>query len=430
MMTRLKQTMTAAFIAFNFAAFAQTSMDSLKQDVNVLKEEIRKMRLETAIPKIEMQSYSGLGPAASKVYYSPKGLSIAGYGEVVYENYLHDTKIDKGDVLRFVPYIGYKFSDKIIMNSELEIEHAGIGNVSPREVEVYIEFAYLDFLLHKRFNIRTGLFLLPTSMTNEFHEPTVYFGTLRADVERNIIPTVWREIGLMAHGELGAGLSYKIALTNGMRTDLITDKDPWLVKARQRGAQINFDKIATSGRLNYAGLKGLNIGVGGYYGQGSKSKGGDAKDTTAQKVATFMLAVVDVKYQIGNLSLKAAYTLGNASGDTAFEKAKISKEVDGWYAEAGYNLMPHINSKSAMAISPFVRYEEYHLQKSVFTGTVDDSKNRTVLTIGLDFKPHPQVVIKADYQMRDTKSSVDEGKGGTKDENKIDQFNLGVGFIF
>ncbi|MEK6615153.1 MAG: hypothetical protein AABZ32_03430 [Bacteroidota bacterium] len=415
------------FTLMTFHALSQTTTDSLKQDVEALKEEIRKLRLETAIPKIEMQSYAGLGPAASKVYYSPNGLSIAGYGEITYENYLHNTKTDRGDVLRFVPYFGYKFSDKIIMNSELEIEHAGIGNVGEKEPEVYVEFLYLDFLLHKSFNIRTGLILLPTSMTNEFHEPTVYYGTLRPDVERNIIPTVWREIGWMAHGELSDGLSYKVALTNGMRTDLITD---WIGGGRQRGAEINFDKIASSGRLSYAGVKGLNIGVGGYYGQGSKSGGAAAKDTTAQKVATFMLAIADAKYQIGNLSLKALYSFGNASGDTTFEKAGISNEVDGWYAEAGYNLMSHFKSESVMAVSPFVRYEKYNLQKSVFKGTVDDKKNRTVLTVGLDFKPHPQVVIKADYQMRDTKSNLKEGKATGKDENKIDQFNLGVGFIF
>jgi hypothetical protein len=93
--------------------FSQTATDTLRMEIEALKEEMRVLRLSSLIPQIEMQSFSGLGPAASKVYYSPQGLSIAGYGEVVYENYLHDTKTDRGDVLRFVPYIGYKFSDKI-----------------------------------------------------------------------------------------------------------------------------------------------------------------------------------------------------------------------------------------------------------------------------------------------------------------------------
>ena len=35
-----------------------------------------------------------------------------------------------------------------------------------------------------------------------------------------------------------------------------------------------------------------------------------------------------------------------------------------------------------------------------------------------------------DYQWRDTGSDLPEGKGTGLDENKIDQINLGVGFIF
>src|SRR3989304_1200244 len=43
------------------------------QETDVVKEEIRKLRLEVAIPEIEYRSYAGLGPAASKIYYTPRG---------------------------------------------------------------------------------------------------------------------------------------------------------------------------------------------------------------------------------------------------------------------------------------------------------------------------------------------------------------------
>ena len=83
-----------------------------------------------------------------------------------------------------------------------------------------------------------------------------------------------------------------------------------------------------------------------------------------------------------------------------------------------------------MSLTPFARYERYNLNDEVFTGNPDKTKDREVLTLGLDFKPHPQIVIKADYQLRDTKSDLPKGKGSGLDENKIDQFNLGLGFIF
>ncbi len=395
------------------------------EEIEALKEELRKLKLELAMPEIELKSYSGLGPAASKIYYSPRGLSVAGYGEITYENFLNDTKVDRGDVLRFVPYIGYKFTDNMIMNSELEIEHAGIGNAGSRVPEVYVEFLYLDFLISKEFNIRTGLFLLPSSRMNEFHEPTVYFGPLRPDVERFVIPTVWREIGVMTYGEINNGLSYKLALVNGLRTDLISD---WIAAGRQRGATINFDKLALAGRLDYQVSRGLSFGGAFYYGQGSDKAGAQEK---GNENATFGLYSIEGLYQLNDLYIRGLFAYGNANGNDNYNsKSGRSKNVYGWYVEAGYNIIPFLNPETIMSFTPFLRYEKYNLNKEVLSGNINPTKDRSVLTLGFDFKPYPQVVIKSDYQIRNTVSELPEGKNSGKDEWKINQFNLGIGFIF
>ncbi len=399
--------------------------EQLIREIEALKEEIRRLRLETAMQEIELKSYFGLGPAASKIYYTPRGLSIAGYGEITYENYLDQTKTDRGDVLRFIPYIGYKFSDKILVNSELEIEHAGIGNVGEREPEVYVEFLYVDFLLSDKFNVRTGLFLLPVSRMNEFHEPPVFFGTLRPDVERFIIPTVWRDIGVMVYGEFVNGLTYKAGLVNGLRTDLISD---WISAGRQRGAKVNFDKFAGVFRVEFQGVKNLILGGSVYHGAGSDEEGGSEVGTEEAK---FTLLTFEGQYQFENLFLKGLYAFGKSDGNIAYKsRAGRASKVYGWYVEGSFNLVPILYPESIVSFSPFLRYERYDLNQNVFTGLPNPEKNRSVLTFGLDFKPHPQVVIKADYQIRDTKSDLPAGKGSGKDEWKINQFNLGVGFIF
>ena len=386
------------------------------QETDVVKEEIRKLRLEVAIPEIEYRSYSGLGPAASKIYYTPRGLSIGGYGEVTYENFLDSTKSDKVDVQRFIPYFGYKFSDKILMNAEVEFEHGGS--------EIFVEFVYLDFMIDPKFNVRPGLILMPIDRFNEYHEPTVFHGVLRPDVERFIIPTTWREIGVMAYGDLGGGFSYKTALTNGLRTDKIKD---WIRDARQRGVNANASRLAGIGRIEYSGIPGLNIGASVFYGQGESKGGGEER---GDERATFNLYVIEAQYQRGNAFFKGLYSLGRASGNDAFEKAGRAKQVYGWYLESGYNIFPHLLPESLMTLTPFARYERYNLNDRVFIGSPDKTKDREVFTIGLDFKPFPQIVIKADYQIRDTKSSLSSGKGIGLDENKINQFNLGIGFIF
>jgi hypothetical protein len=412
--------------------FAQEEeIKEMKNQIQIITEEIEKLKLG-AVAEPKYESFMGLGPAASKVYGVEKGLSIGGYGEAFYSNYQHSSKKDFADTARFILYAGYKFNDWIIMNTELEFEHAGIGNSGSKEPEVYTEFSYLDFLLNKGFNLRGGLMLIPIGLINEYHEPTVYQGVLRPDVELNIIPTTWRDIGIMAFGNLG-GLKYNVALVNGLRANSFTNST-WIRSGRQQGAKVNADALATVVRINYEPLTDLIIGGTYYSAKADQGKGGD-QDASTDKEGTVSLWELHAQYQLKGISLRGLYTRGYLDANDAFKTdatlKKVGKEVEGWYLEAGYDIMPFIKPGSEMSFTPFVRYEAYDTNKEVFNGqTRDKTLERTVATYGIGFKPHPNVVIKADYQVRETSSNLLEGKGTNLDENKIDQFNLGIGFIF
>ena len=52
------------------------------------------------------------------------------------------------DTLRAVLYVGYKFNDWLVFNSEFEFEHSGFSDEHP-EGEAIVEFVYLDFLDHQ-----------------------------------------------------------------------------------------------------------------------------------------------------------------------------------------------------------------------------------------------------------------------------------------
>lgn len=420
-------------------------VDELVKRIEVLAEEVQKLKLgEVAEAKYE--SYSGLGPAASKVYGALSDrLATGGYGEIVYSNYQDSTIKDYADAYRFILYAGYKFNDWIVMNTEIEFEHAGVNNVggstsgvSPavsndKSAEVYVEFSYLDFLISKPFNVRTGLMLMPIGFLNEFHEPTVYNGVLRPDVETNIIPTTWRELGVMAYGEYGK-LSYNAALVNGLRADRFSSSS-WLRNGRQQGAGVNAGESAGILNLNYEPIPELKLGGTYYYGNASHGKGKDTDPLgTAEKEGAVRLWEVHAEYKNRGLGLRGLYTMGDLEGNSALESSPpggVGKKARGWYTEASYDVMQHIKPASEMALTPFIRYEAYDTNKDVFSGkTRDKTLDRTVTTLGIGFKPHPNVVLKGEYQWRDTDSSLPRGKGTGRDVNKIDQVNLGLGFIF
>ena len=128
-------------------------LKELEQKVDVLTKEIESLRLGETAPT-EKAAVSpptlGLGPAASKVY-SKHGVSIGGYGEILYQNFSASREDGSAsgltptiDLARAVLYFGYKFDDHFVFNSEIEYEHA--VTASDKEGEVEVEFAYLDWL--------------------------------------------------------------------------------------------------------------------------------------------------------------------------------------------------------------------------------------------------------------------------------------------
>lgn len=418
-------------------------LKEIKKQIQVLTEEVERMKLGGAVEPL-YESYSGLGPAASKVYGGAKGVSLGGYGELVYHNYQEDTMKDFADAYRFVVYAGYKYSDKVVLNTELEFEHGGFKNVGGSETgvtpavansrtsEVYVEFMYLDFLVSKPLSFRTGLMLMPIGILNEYHEPTVYNGVLRPDVETNVIPTTWRDIGVMAYGEAGI-FKYNAAFMNGLRADRFNGSS-WIRNGRQQGAEVNADGWAGVVRLNAAPMDGLNAGGTYYRGIAGHGRGKDTEPLGAnEKAGKVSLWEAHAEFKHKTVELKALYAKGTLEGNSALEAAPpggVGKEVGGYYVEAAVDVLPHLTSGGDSSLTPFIRYEKYDTNKKVFNGYRDSRQQREVRTAGVSFKPNPYVVLKADYQWRDTGSRLANGKGTNLDENKVDQLNLGIGFIF
>jgi len=75
-------------------------LDEIEEKVEVLTEEVGRLESIFAVPEeVALESFSGLGPAASKVYKRDQGLSIGGYGEVRLRSFVNqedDNQDDEG----------------------------------------------------------------------------------------------------------------------------------------------------------------------------------------------------------------------------------------------------------------------------------------------------------------------------------------------
>jgi hypothetical protein len=349
-----------------------------------------------------------------------KGITIGGYGQIDY-NQLDGDQGENGklDVHRMVLLFGYRFNDKVQFVTEIEMEHVK---------EIYVEQAFLSYSLTDNINLRGGLMLVPMGLINEYHEPTIFNGVERPGVDKSIVPTTWREVGVGVSGKLdNASLKYQAYIFNGFKSTTLSDDGMTVVGhlggsnglrgGRQKGAESTINSPTVSAKVDYYGIGGLRLGASAYLGDTQPED--DIEDVRGAKVMVKMFGG-DARYTYKKLRARAQYIhtfIGGAEEYNTLTGSSLGSEMNGWYGELAYNILPASKDKKLFA---FARYEEYDTHVMTEGFTANDSYDRNVLTTGFSFHIAPGAVVKADYQFLNSK--VDDDATGA--------LNLGLGVWF
>ncbi|HLU38309.1 MAG TPA: hypothetical protein VK081_02920 [Planctomycetota bacterium] len=361
----------------------------LQRRLGAVAEEIEGFRLRDIVPGVG-ESRFGLGPAASKVYAKEQGLSIGGYGEVLFTQ--NSGATDVLDAQRLITYFGYKFSDRWVFNSEIEFEHGSTGGGGT----VAIEFAYVDYLWREELAFRAGFLLMPMGLVNELHEPISFLPASRPQTETRIIPSTWREIGAGIFGEAG-GFAYKLFGVGGLDGEDFSDAG--IRGGRQSGARAQADDFAAVARLDWVGTDGLLLGASAYHGDA----GQDHLDG-AVRITDMSTTVVDVhaEYRTGPWVLRGLYATAVVEDAGTFNTrtgANLARRMQGWYVEGGVDVLALAGRETRQALTPFVRYEQVDTQAWMPGGFAPvRARDNEILTVGLNWKPIEQIVFKFDYE--------------------------------
>jgi opacity protein-like surface antigen len=415
-------------------------IEDLERKLDLLTEELGRVRDQVAVPEEkELKSAYGFGPAAAKVYGTDRGLSIGGYGEWFYRNFIGDSgsgsdsvdgvsisdqQLDRADALRLVLYLGYKFTDNIVFNSEIEFEHAFIGESteSAASGEVRVEFAALDFFFEDWANARAGVVLLPMGFLNEVHEPPFYYGVSRPETEVRIIPSTWSEMGAGLFGELGENLSYRAYVVTGFNARGFSDAG--IRDGRQNANRALAEDVAFVGRLDWTPTPEWLIGGSFYYGDsGQDQELGDVDIPDAG--LTVLEGHIQWRYEQWQARALFAYNQLSDARDlnVALGRARnrpIAEKMLGGYVEIAYDLWPDLFDSFERSLSPFLRVEYVDTQYEVPSGYEQNRRNSYwLLTPGIQFKPHPNVALKLEYRKFDPR----EGE-------RPDELSFGMGFAF
>ena len=394
-------------------AAEQPDVAELERRIDVLGEEIERLRSgeESQRVSVEEARRLGLAPSAAATYGVDRGVSLAGYGEMLLENYANQGST-RFDYLRAILYTGYRFNDKFLFNSEIEVEHGK---------EIYVEFAYIDYQATEHFGLRGGMLLAPMGLVNEFHEPTVFMGAERPVTENKVIPSTWRENGGGIYGAFER-VSFRAYVMNGFNGAKFSSGG--VRGGRQKGAKAKATSMAFTGRFDVTPTPGVFFGASLY--TGDSGQGEISVENTEYGVGTTIFDLhaqaqvrgLDVRALFARANLGDALQLNEALGTSG--SSGIASRMQGAYVQFGYNVLSQVAAAGEVALTPYLRFEQVDTQDQMPVGfTRSLTTDNSYVTAGVELKPNPGVVLKVDHMW----VTNDAGKG-------VNQFNINLGYAF
>ena len=373
----------------------------------------------------ELSSYSADGSqVTAEVLTSPQTDVADEITHVPYSGYMEFHANNDGlnpttlDFHRFVLLFGHGFGDRIRFWSELELEHGFIeGGETSGELE--LEQAYLDFLIHPKFNFRTGLVLTPVGIINERHEPPSFNGVERPFVDTVILPTTWWGSGAGLVGDLGKGFAYRTYVMSSLDASEFSAEEGFR-GGRQKGFLENARNLAWTGRLEFRGIPGLNTGVSFWTGEaGFNLPDISGKTSIFEFDGRYRWKRWEGRGQFVTTHLDEAAIINRALRQQRGINPNIAEKMRGFYLEGGASLVP---TRFKQDLVGFYRYENFDTQYRMPSGFLPIRQfDRSAHILGLTYYPYPDVALKLDYNIMKNASQVVEA---------FNRWNFGVGWWF
>ncbi|GGP54059.1 hypothetical protein [Shewanella saliphila] len=394
----------------------------LKQQLASLAAEQQKQQQKsTAVAKQIDHVSNNIDKADARFsQFSFKSYGTAVYTSDEYFDNVQDTSAERRsrtDLERIVTEFGYQFSDDWSMEVEIEYEHGGTGSALEydgfdefgefeSEVEaggeVVVEKAEIRYRPSKAFGVKFGNIHLPIGLTSILHKPNQYLTVQRHKSEAAMMPTVWNENGIGVYGEI-SDFHYQAQVVSGLNSEYFRTYD-WVASGHQkRFEEVNTDDLAFAGRLDYGNFKtGSAIGVAYYFGNtsGNRHKSNKLDVDGALSIVSVAGAFVEGpwilrgQYLYGTLDNADAITLANKTtpGLQPGNFAQLGSESQSFFVEAGVKLDEWFD----LPMTVFANVDYSNPLMAVETGTATKRYENTWSSVGVNYSPTPEIVIKAE----------------------------------
>jgi hypothetical protein len=363
--------------------------------------------------------------------------SIGGYGNVMYQRDFN-AEYSTINFERLVLFIGHKFSSRISLLTELEIEDAKVAG-GEEGGELALEQCYLRFNINPSSFLVAGLFLPRIGIINENHLPNTFNGNERPRVERYIIPSTWRELGVGIYGTVNRlPLAYSFAIVNGLNAGGF-EHGSVIRGGRFEGKDASANNLALTGSVQFY-KNNFSAQMSGYYG-GSVGLSQRLADSLKLESGFFgtpvMLGEANIQYAYKGFAFRLLGSVVSIPDASDINRAFANNTPEfafGAYAEAGYNLLESSGKEKQLIV--FGRFEQLDMNAEIpANGIIDGTLDQQHIIAGLTYLPIKNIAVKADVRLMSTGDEnpaliINPDPVALPYEKENTFLNIGIGFSF
>lgn len=346
-------------LAIGGNALAATEIEKLRSEVDALNSKAR-----------EWEEWK-----APKTLVHLSGFANVGYTQV-------EGKSGSFGTGTFSPIFHYQFSDKVMLEAELEFESDADG-----KSEAGVDYMTIDYFVNDNVALVMGKFLSPLgqfrqnihpSWINKMASAPVGFGHDQA------APNA--EVGLMVRGGFtleSGSQNYAVYVANG---PTLEDGGAGEVEMIETPG-LNKD---TDGKKVIGGRYGiffvnhqLDIGFSAATGEAGTRTGSGPYTYETTTTRSYDVVGFDMAWRVAGLNIKAEY-IRQTIGDDAASAAPTGGVWAAWYAQAAYKL----GATSWEVVGRLSSYD-----------TPDDAKDKDQAALGINYIYSSNVVTKLNYEV-------------------------------
>jgi hypothetical protein len=262
-----------------------------------------------------------------------------------------------------------------------------------------------------------GHIVVPVGLTNQYHLPTEFFSVLRPEEESAILPCTWHQTGVSFWGR-SKQWRYEVQVISGLGAELFNNAN-WIGGGATSPYEFTIaNSYATALRLDNYSVKGLRMGLSGYYGlsAGNTLKKERYNDVDGAVTVGAFDAVYNDRHVWARTNVLYGHLGDSYSISTINKKlpsaspsprTDVGSDAFSWYVEGGYDALSLFADRKCPGDKLYLygHYGYYHSMYKTAEG-IPQKKwcEKTIISGGVNYYPFPEVVVKAEYSFRKFKA--------------------------